>query len=48
MAYQVVFNLTTSEQRFIVIKDKGEHQNALFHSKKFKMLFTFPNALSLK
>ena len=46
MAYQVVFNLTASEQRFIiVIKDKGEHQNALFHSKKFKMLFTFPNAL---
>ena len=37
MAYQVVFNLKTSEQRFIiVIKDKEEHQNALFHSKSLK------------
>ena len=37
MAYQFVFDLTTSKQRFmIIIKDKGEQQNALFHSKSLK------------
>ena len=37
MAYQFVFDLTTSKQRFmIIIKDKGEQQNALFHAKSLK------------
>ena len=37
MAYQFVLNLKTSKQRvMIIIKDKGEQQNALFHSKSLK------------
>ena len=52
MAYQFVLNLTTSKQRFIVIKDKGEHQNALFHSKCLKCfspsLMLFPKLANFK
>ena len=47
MAYQFVSNLTTSKQRFIIVMiDKGEQQNYLFHSKSLKFfspsLMPFP------
>ena len=50
-AYQFAFNLPTSKQRFIVIKDKGEQQNALFYSKSLKRfslsLMPFPKVAQL-
>ena len=52
MAYQFVFYLTTSKQRFmIIIKNKGEQQNASFNSKSLKCfspsLTPFPKVAEL-